>query len=103
MSTDYGLACKDCNDRSFYNGDYDTHWEKILQIWKCRQQLAKVMSFIRQLEQLPIDSLEVRISMDYGNSGPTDILEFLEKHDGHNIVIVDEYGQFWNEDCSRVE
>jgi len=103
MSTDYGLACQDCNERSFYNGNYDTKWERILQIWKCRQQLAKVMNFIRYLEEMPIDSLEVKVSMDYGNSAPTQLFEFLEKHEGHKIVIVDEYGQFWKEDDTRVK
>jgi hypothetical protein len=103
MSTDYGLFCKDCNDQSFYNGAYDTHWEKILQIWQARKYLANVMRFIRELEGIPIDSLEVKISLDYGNSSPRDIFEFLEKHDGHSIVIVDEYGQFWKEDRSIVE
>lgn len=97
MSTDYGLHCKDCNKSTFYGGDFDTHWELILQIWKARETLAKVNGLIRQLEKLPIDSIEVRVSLDYGNSWPTQLFKFLEKHQGHNILILDEYGNLKNE------
>ena len=102
MSTDYGLFCQDCKKSKFYGGPFDTHWDLILEIWKGRDQLARVYTLIKELDAMPIHCIEVSVSLDYGNSSPVGIFEFLEKHEGHNIVIRDEYGYLWDQDWNKI-
>lgn len=102
MGTDYGLYCRNCNKRAFYDGTFDTHWERILEIFRGRENLARVMPMIRELNKIPVASFEVSVSLDYGNSFPLDIFEFLEVHNGHDIVILDEYGHLRAEDYTII-
>jgi hypothetical protein len=102
MSTDYGLYCRNCNKRAFYDGTFDTHWDRILEIFRERQNLARVMPLIRELNKIKVFSFEVSVSLDYGNSFPLDIFEFLEAHNGHDIVILDEYGHLRAEDYTII-
>lgn len=102
MTTNYGLCCLDCQESGWRESVSDTYWQSILEVFKERENLSKVMGFIREMEKVNITGLEVRVSLDFGNTSDINIFVFLEEHKGHHIVILDEYGNLFNENREKI-
>ncbi len=97
MSTDHGLYCRDCKKRRFLNNGWHTGWKTIQEIWAARDSLARVAAFVREVGKIPVSSLEISVSLDYGSTNEYDLFQFLEEHKGHDLVIMDEYGYLRDE------
>ncbi len=84
MGTYWGYRCETCDvnsDRNWNHGDLQL--ELIYQHWPAIQE-------VHQLTMRDIPNLELRCLGWYDDPSP---LEFLTAHQGHVIVLSNEYGQ----------
>lgn len=83
MSTYWGYKCKDCDVSSEYWLNHGDDYLNVLAVtW---QELEKAMKPLEKWRGW-------RIDISHFNTEDEDPVDFLQQHEGHNIVLENEYG-----------
>ena len=76
MSKEWGYYCKNCDKEETWLNHGD---EKLRQLFKAK----------KIIDDLGFDEIELSINKSYDS----DIIEFLEVHENHNLCLINEYGE----------
>jgi hypothetical protein len=79
MSTYWGYRCETCQV------DTDMHWNHGKDILRRLAPLAPALSKLNELSGY----IDVRVS----SRSDEDIIAWLTRHEGHNLVLLNEYGE----------
>lgn len=91
MSTDYGLFCQECKNAFTADGMGEYAAKMVL------DDLSDYVAFARIRSKVDIDP------QAYWCSDIEGLLEWLNNHGDHPIVLTDEYGYLFNENGERVQ
>lgn len=91
MSTDYGFRCKQCGDSVVFD---NLRFYGVSHAAKNTHALAELYaSYCALAESAQALELDIEISAYWAGGGVKSLLEWLQKHDGHSLVLLDEYGR----------
>ena len=98
MATNWGLYCKTCNEPS-YNW-FRRDWEKVQELAALWPELKEAWRLVKSVEP-KLKYLVIDYAFEIVGSEGDNPLSFMEAHEGHELMLKDEYGYIYFLNCDK--